>query len=504
MMINKKRRGRIMKRFKKQLALLLVVVMVTISFLGCGKKEETKTSTEEVKTNTEVTKTSTEGQASEKQDNTAAENNLVPTEPTEVIFWHSISGDKELVLKEIVDAYNAGPGAEIGVTVNPIFQGSYDEFSTKLSASLQSGDVENLPDLVQLSSKGIFDVKDSQYMYNVQKLIDMDPEGIDPSTFNAASAAYCTYNGDLLGVPFSTSSIMLYYNKDHFAEAGLDPENPPATIAELAEVVEKLTIKNGDKIERYGLGTKLRFFILGTWVPSLGEDHAMFNQENGRAGTPTEISMTKDGSLETILTEWNKVLATGGVEYTDASPNESFLSGYYSMMFASSSSLATVLAQTEGNGSMKLGVAQIVKVNDSCTSATGIGGSALYMFDRANNNSILATWDFIKYLSTPEVSAKWFMETGYYPMNMEAMKSEGVNALITEYPQYGILNTILENSAGYMDYTEPWIPSFTDTDNLIQDEIIKMSDGNQDIAATIANIDAGATQKLNDYISANK
>lgn len=485
-----------MKKWKKQLSCLLIFSMLATSFVGCAAKDEDKN------TNTEVKQETSQSTDAGTETTTETTDSLVPTEPTEVTFWHSISGEKEAVLKQIVDDYNAGPGAEIGVTVNAIYQGSYDDFSTKLSASLQSGDVENLPDLVQLSSKGIFDVKDSEYLYNIQDLVDKDPNGIDPSTFNAASAAYCTYNGDLLGVPFSTSSIMLYYNKDHFVEAGLDPEAPPTTIAELADAVDKLTVRKGNKIERYGLGTKLRFFILGTWVPSLGENHAMFNNDNGRTGTPTEISMTKDGSLETILNEWSKVLATGGVEYTDASPNQSFLSGYYSMMFAATSSLATVLAQTEGAGTMNLGVAEIVKVNDSCTSATGIGGSALYMFDRGQN-ATLATWDFIKYLATPEVSANWYMNTGYYPMNMKAMETEEVKALTAQYPQYEIINTILEHSAGYTDYTEPWIPSFTDTDNLVQDEIIKLSDGSQDIATTIANIDAGATQKLNDYLSAN-
>jgi sn-glycerol 3-phosphate transport system substrate-binding protein len=485
-----------MRKWKKQLSFLMILTMLAASLVACGAPKE-----EGTKVETTTADQSTDAATEEAK--TEIGDNLVPTEPTEVTFWHSISGDKEIVLKEIVDEYNAGPGAEIGVTVNPIFQGAYDEFSTKLTASLQAGDTDNLPDLVQLSSKGIFDVKDSKYIYFVQKLLDMDPNGIDPATFNAASAAYCTYDGDLLGVPFSTSSIMVYYNKDHFTEAGLDAEAPPTTLAELSDAVEKLTIKSGDKIERYGLGTKLRFFILGTWVPSLGEGHAMFDYDNGRTGNPTEITMTKDGSLETILTEWSKVLATGGVEYTDAAPNESFLSGYYSMMFASTSSLATVLAQTEETGTMNLGVTEITKVNDSSTSATGIGGSALYMFDRANENSILGTWDFIKYLATPEVSAKWYMSTGYYPMNMDAMESEEVKALTAEHPQYEIINKILEHSAGYTDYTEPWIPSFTDTDNLIQDEIIKLSDGSQDIPTTIANIESGATQKLDDYNSAN-
>ena len=386
--------------------------------------------------------------------------------------------------------------------MKPIFQGSYDEFSTKLAASLQTGDIENLPDLVQLSSKGIFDVKDSKYIYPVQSLLDKDPEGINPETFNAASAAYCTYNGDLLGVPFSTSSIMMYYNRDHFKDAGLDPDAPPTTIAEVAKAVEKLTIKEGDKIVRFGLGTKLRFFILGTWIPSIGNDSAMFNNDNGRTGTPTEITMTKDGSLEKTLSEWSAVLDTGGVEYTDASPNESFISEYYSMMFASTSSMASLVNQAKDIG-MDLGVAELPRVDENGSSATGIGGSALYMFHRNNENSILGTWDFIKYLATPEASAKWFMGTGYYPMNTDAFKMEEVTNLMKENPQFNIIPTIIDHSDGYTNYTEPWIPSFTDTDTLIQNEIIKFSDGSQDLNTTLDNIHKETMIRLEDYISAN-
>ncbi len=74
---------------------------------------------------------------------------------------------------------------------------------------------------------------------------------------------------------------------------------------------------------------------------------------------------------------------------------------------------------------------------------------------------------------------------------------------VEKYPQYKIVDTIIEHSAGFTDYTEPWIPAFSDTDTLIQDEIIKFSDGSQDLKTTIDNCDVGATQKLNDYLSAN-
>lgn len=488
------------KSLKRTAAIMVAFCMAVIPMTACSGKSSSQDHKAEP-TSAPDKEADKGSQAADGESQTAGTGSLIPSKPTEVNFWHSLSGSNEETLKEIVDAYNTTVGAERGITVNPLYQGSYEDFSTKMAAAMQSGDTDGLPDLVQLSSKGIFDVKDSSYIYPIQNMIDIDPEGIDISNLNSASAAYCTYNGKLLGAPLSTSSVIMYYNKDHFDEVGLDPENPPKTIAELAEAVGALTKKSGGKIERYGLGTKLRFFILGTWIPSMGPEYMMFNNDNGRSGTPTEISMTKDGSLSKVLTEWSKVLETGGVEFTDMKPNESFLSGYYSIMFASTSSLANSILEAEQKG-INLGVAEIVRVDEKGSLATGIGGSAIYMMDRGSDDSRLASWDFVKYLATPEVSAQWFTGTGYYPMNMQAMDTEMVKERIKEDPQFGIINVILKNSAGFTDYTEPWIPSFSSTDTLVQDEIIEFSNGNQDIATTIKNIEEGATRNLEDYLSA--
>lgn len=481
------------KALKRTVAVMVVGCMVVMPMVACSAKNSSQGDVKET--------LNISTQRADQGDQTADPTGLIPSEPTEVNFWHSLSGTNEETLKKIVDTYNSTVGEKTGVTVNALFQGSYEDFSTKMAAAMQSGDMAGLPDLVQLSSKGIFDVKDSNYIYPIQNMIDIDPEGIDISTFNSASAAYCTYNGKLLGAPLSTSSVIMYYNKDHFEEAGLDPENPPKTMEELAVAVEALTKRDGEKIVRYGLGTKLRFFLLGTWIPSLGSEYMMFNHDNGRSGTPTEISMTRDGSLEKVLKEWSKVLATGGVEFTDMKPNESFLSGYYSMMFASTSSLANSILNAQNNG-MNLGVAEVVRVDENSSTATGVGGSAVYMMDRGSDNAKYATWDFVKYLATTDASAQWFSGTGYYPMNMQAMDTALVKERVAADTQFEIIETILENSAGFTNYTEPWIPSFSSTDTLVQDEIIEFSNGNQDIATTIKNIDEGATRNLNDYLSA--
>lgn len=433
----------------------------------------------------------------------APQGSLLPSAPVKVVFWHSMTGAAAASIDSTAKAYNETVGKEKGITIAPVFQGTYDEAATKLAAVLRSDSQKDLPDIMQLSSKGIFDVKDSKFIVPVQNFIDRDKSGLNVGDLNPNVMQYAKYNDKMLGLPFSNSSIMMYYNKDHFRKAGLDPENPPKTLAELAKAVDALVEKNGDKIVRYGISVQLRFFLLGTWIPMQGDNKFIFDKEDGRLGTPTAMTMTGDGTLKTLLTEWQKVLSTGGVEFTDAAPAKGFQSGLYSMMPASTASMGGIKKDIIDAGLFDVGVAELPRVNASSTSGTGIGGSAVYLFDRANKDAMLGAWDYMKYLATPEVSAQWFMKTGYYPMNTKAMDLTETKDFMTKNPQFNIIKKISENSKNYKKYLEPWIPSFTDIDRIVQDEIIRFSNGSQDVDKTIANINSKSNQMLKDWLQAN-
>lgn len=483
--------------FKKVTATTLSLLMVLTMGTGCSGSSPDVTSTP-------VPPTTSVSSSSSVDSNPQAPTSLLPTAPVEVTFWHSMKGDTADLLQSMADEYNNGPGAAKKIKVTPIFQGAYDEASTKLSAIIQAEDVKELPDIMQMSSKGIFEVKESEFLYPVQNFIDMDPEGINIASLNPNALHYASYNNQILGLPFSNSSIMLYYNKDMFKKAGLDPEAPPKTIEELAEYTKKLTIKNGDKIETFGLGTKLRFFLLGTWIPMQGSEKYIFNNMDGRMGTPTELAMIKDGTFDHLLTQWQKVLDTKGVDYNIASPNEGFQSGLYAMMTASTSSMASLITKIQNTGTFDIGVAELPRVDANSTKGTGIGGSAVYVFDSGDDNKRLGAWDFLKFLASPEQSAKWFMNTGYYAMNSDAYDLPEVQEYLNKYPLFNIVLAIAEHSSNYPNYLEPWIPSFTDIDTTIQNEIIQMSDGTQDKATTIANVEQKVNVMLKDYLEANK
>ncbi len=414
-----------------------------------------------------------------------------------------MTGIAEETLNGIVADYNAGPGAEKQITVTALYQGSYDEAATKLSAVIQSGVQEELPDLIQLSAKGIFDMKESPFLLPLSYMVEADPDGLPLADMSPNALQYVTYQNELIGMPFSNSTFILYYNKDHFRAAGLDPEKPPKTLEEMAKAVEALTVKEGNKITRYGIGIKMRNALLASWIPMQGEGKYIFNEEEGRTGTPTKIAMTEDGTLAHLLTEWQKVLDTGGVEYTDASPFESFQTELYSMMLASTSSITKATKTIGDAGLFEVGYAAYPRVDTNSTTGSAITGSALYMMDRGDRDTSLGAWDFLKFIATPEASAKWFLGTGYYPPNLKAKELPEIQQLIAEKPQYGLPFEIAQDSANYPKCLEPWTPSFTDIDTVIQNEIILFSDGTQTLEQTIENIDTQSNQKLQDWLKAN-
>ena len=422
-------------------------------------------------------------------------------EPKEVLFWHSMSGNAATVLDEIVADYNATQGAQNGYKVTSLFAGAYQESSVKLTAITSTGSNAELPDLYQISARGCFEMKDNEYLIPIASMLEKDPAGLDLANIAASSLQYASYEGKLLGFPFANSSVIMYYNKDHFKEAGLDPEAFPKTLADLADAVSKLTIKQGDKIDRFGFGVRMRFFLLGSLIPMQGEGSYAFDNMNGHNGTPTQITMTKDGSLARFMDEWQKVLLTGGVDPDNMSPNADFVGGMYSIIAASSAGLASMIKQSQEAG-FEFGVAELCRVDENCTTGTGLGGSGLYMFDNGKGTSEGA-WDFIKYFSTPEVSAKWMMGTGYYPVNKLAYGLPEVKALMEANPQWQILKTVASNSEKYPDYLEPWVPGLNEMDTMVGNELVAFAQG-QSKEDTIKRIDDQATELLQDWFEQNQ
>ncbi len=164
----------------------------------------------------------------------------IPAGATKIAFWHSMAGDiGGKAIPQMATDFNL---SQQKCYVEPTYQGSYDDSLNKLKAGLQSKDV---PALVQVFDIGTRLMIDLKVATPVQDFIDK--ENYDVSDLEPNVLAYYSVDGKLWSMPFNTSNPILYYNKDMFKAAGLDPEKPPRTWAEVAEAAKKLTKKEGDK-----------------------------------------------------------------------------------------------------------------------------------------------------------------------------------------------------------------------------------------------------------------
>lgn len=348
-------------------------------------------------------------------------------EPITINFWHSLgSGVNGEAIKAMVQRFNeTNP---YNIVVVETFQGNYNDASAKLQQSLAA---RTNPEVAMLDRALI-----PQYApYGV--LEDMLPyatrDNVDLDDFVEGLMAFSYFDGKLLSLPFNRSTPVMYYNKDAFAEVGLDPERPPTTWEELFEYAAKLTkVENGQTV-RYGFS----MVIDAGWFLS-----AMVGQQGGiminEAGDTVEF--TRDGTGLEALKFWRK-LADSGYYRIPATTNagtvmiQEFYQGKIAMMYASTGDLGAILRNTEGEGLFDLGVAFLPKNKQH---EVPTGGANLVMLANVPKEKKEAAWEFIKFATSAQETAQFSLTTGYLPTRKSAVESDMIQSLWRDHPQYKV------------------------------------------------------------------
>lgn len=165
---------------------------------------------------------------------------LADDEVVEIDFWHHYpSGTGAEIMTEVLNDFMA---THPNIKVNELGLG-LGEQGEKLVPALVAG---TAPDIM------VYDLATVQERAMKGQTMCLDDyvaaSGMDTSVFFPATLDCCTYDGKLYGLPYMTDTRVLFYNKDHFRAAGLDPENPPKTWDEVLEYTKKLNLtdENGE------------------------------------------------------------------------------------------------------------------------------------------------------------------------------------------------------------------------------------------------------------------
>jgi len=322
-----------------------------------------------------------------------------------ITFWNAMSGSRGEVVKELVDSFNA---SHPNITVQAEYTGSYAETLTKALAAYRAG---KPPNIVQVYEVGTETMLDSGAIVPVYTL---NRGEVDFGEVVQPILKYYSVKGNLYCMPFNSSTAMLYYNKDVFRKAGLDPNRPPRTFDEVLEF--------GKKIKESGAAQGGISFGWPAWI--FEQMHAYHNQfyannGNGRLGLATEVYFNRDFGVK-VLTEWQKwaqegVLVYGGRKYK---ANDPFLSGQFAMLVQSTSSLAGIMKKAN----FEVGTTFLPRMPGYPRGNSVIGGGCLWVFKGYSPEELAAAWEFLKYTFQVDNAIKWHKGTGYFPTSNAALQ----------------------------------------------------------------------------------
>ncbi|MBS4200518.1 ABC transporter substrate-binding protein [Bacillus sp. FJAT-49732] len=311
---------------------------------------------------------------------------------TEITFWHGSTGLGLEAMNALVKSFEE---SHPDIKVKMVYTEANEGADQKLLTSVTGG---NPPDVATFDR---FKVGSWASQGALTDLSDMAAaDGVSQDRYYQYAWDEASYQGKLYAIPYSTDSRLLYYNKDHFKEAGLDPENPPKTIAELEAAAEKLTIKEGNRFKRIGFIPWYSQGWLYSWGWSFGGE---FYNESTQEVTANDPKIVE--ALQWMVDFGNKynVEDISGFESSAGSDAlDPFISGQLSMKVDGNWTISGI---NKFKPDLNYGVTPIPTPTGT-DFTTWSGGHAFIIPKGAKNTE--AAWEFLKYFGGPEGAKAYY------------------------------------------------------------------------------------------------
>ncbi len=365
---------------KRTLCLILAGIMAA-GMVGCGSSGTGKAE-EAAKTDAaEASET-----ASSAED--TAEATEGSSQPIDISFWCNFTGSDGDVLREIVQEFNDSNTDNITVSVDIM---DYSTLLTKLPAAVSTG---TGPSFMLAGIELINEYANNGMLEDIGDFWDATGTNKDNFYENVLAKSYV--NGTQYGVPMQYNLQYLYYNKDMFEAAGLDPENPPTTFAELEEAAKALTDTSKGT---YGIAlpTDYGYYVQYLW----GNGGDVINTSTD------ENLLVSDENKGTL--QWLQDLAKQGVSPSGISAAEAdtmFQSGQVAMEMSGPWNI-NALNQL----GMNYGITAIPAGSDGAYAAEG--GCCWMLTKGADDATRQAVYEFMAYWLSDPVLKKWSTVNGF-------------------------------------------------------------------------------------------
>ena len=335
-------------------------------------------------------------------------------------FWHAMGGNLGELVDELTARFN---DSQDGIVVNATYQGTYDDTYNALLAAFETGGEPNIIQNFDLAS---------QTMIDTGRLVPasglMEADGYDPSLFVDAVRDYYSDENGMVAMAFNSSTPLLYYNADMFAEAGVEMPEGSMTFSEFKDVCDALMAA---EVAPYCF----TFGQVGWYFEQIlaNSGGLYYNENNGRTGRPTEVAFNEEKRLEvfTLPTPMINEGYTPNLGATWTETDSTFTTGQAAIMIDSTSDVSII-----ENSDFEVGTAYIPHADSSDRNGVVIGGAALWLMDSGDGDTNAAAWEFMKFMAEPQQQIDWHIGSGYFPVRKDVQESEEIQTFWAENPNF--------------------------------------------------------------------
>ncbi|MFG5380836.1 sn-glycerol-3-phosphate ABC transporter substrate-binding protein UgpB [Yoonia sp. R2-816] len=329
---------------------------------------------------------------------------------TEIEFWHAFTGRLGELVAEQVDTFNA---SQSDYTVTATHKGNYSETLNAGIAAFRAGEQ---PDILMVFEVGTATMMAAsgaiKPVYEV--MADSGATFDQDAYIGSVKGYYTSSDGNMLSLPFNSSTPVLWVNRDALSEAGIDPDVDLSTWEQVGDVLTQL--------KEAGSSCPMTT-AWQSWIHlenfSAYHDTPFATQANGFSGVDTELALNGPAQVAHIsaMGEW----AQDGKFIYAGRRNEggaNFRGGECALFTESSAGYAGIKAEAEFDFEVRP-LPYWSAVADEPQN-TIIGGASLWVMEGQTDEEYKGVAAFLNFLSSPEIQAKWHQDTGYLPITSAA------------------------------------------------------------------------------------
>jgi sn-glycerol 3-phosphate transport system substrate-binding protein len=403
---------------------------------------------------------------------------------TEITWWHGMGGHLGDVVNQIATGFNE---SQSDYTITPVFKGSYEETLTGAIAAFRAGEQPNIVQVFDAGAATVIGAKGATVP--VQDLLTENGVDFDIEDYIAGVRYfYADSDGKMIGMPFNSSSPVLYYNADAFAKAGVEV---PATYEQFEEIAPAL--------KDAGYIPLVQTHLPWEFVENFHSRHNLpfasnNNGYDGAEGTEILINSPEMAMHFTKVKEWLDAGLFGfyGTSWDDNKAH--FLDQSAAMYIGSSGDFGGLTAMDLPFEWASTYLPHWASITEEGYQSF-IGGASLFAMSGKSDEENAASAAFFQYLTSPEVQYMWHRETGYVPITNAAYELAKSDGHYDRFPaaETGIKQLMLQAGENTHGYRMGFYPQIRDVENR---ELAKFLNGETTIEAALETIQTEGNELL--------